>query len=101
MRHEAWMEEDERKTVKTHELKTWPEFFKLVWSGQKPFELRFDDRGFRAGDMLRLREYVQRDDRYTGRQIDVKITSVISGFPGLEPDYVIMGFNPATMTLSN
>jgi hypothetical protein len=30
-----------------HELKMWPEFFKHVWSGDKTFELRVDDRGFR------------------------------------------------------
>lgn len=80
--------------MKTHELKTWPEFFKLVWSGDKPFELRKDDRAFRAGDALILREYIAREDRYTGRMMTVTITSIISGFPGLLPDYVIMGFNP-------
>jgi hypothetical protein len=78
----------------THELKVWPEFFKLVWSGDKPFELRKDDRGFSVGDKLLLREYVLREDSYTGREMTVTITSVISGFPGLLPDYVIMGFDP-------
>ena len=66
--------------MKTHELKTWPEFFKLVWSGDKPFELRKDDRAFRAGDTLWLREYILRENRYTGREIRAVVTSVIPDF---------------------
>ena len=29
-----------------HELKTWIEYFELVMSGEKPFELRKNDRDF-------------------------------------------------------
>ncbi len=84
--------------MKTHELKTWPEFFKLIWSGDKPFELRKDDRAFFVGDRLRLREYRARDNYYTGREMTVTVTSIISGFPGLLPEYVIMGFDPNAPT---
>lgn len=80
---------------RVHELKTWPEFFKLVWRGEKPFELRYDDRGFRAGDKVALREYVKRDDLYTGRIVTAPITCVVQGFPGLERGYVILGLDMA------
>ena len=42
--------------MQTHELKTWPEYFEAVKDGTKNFELRKDDRGFKAGDHLVLAE---------------------------------------------
>ena len=40
-----------------HELKTLPEHFAEVFAGRKPFEIRFNDRAFATGDILRLREH--------------------------------------------
>ncbi len=40
-----------------HELKTWSKFFNLIKSGDKPFELRKNDRGFLTGHELLLKEY--------------------------------------------
>ena len=83
--------------MKVHELKTWQKFFDLVWRGDKPFEVRKNDRDFRSGDQLRLREYTELDDIYTGREIIVTVTSIISGCPGILPDYVVIGFDPNTI----
>ena len=30
----------------THKLKTWPSYFQRVWTGEKTFEVRLDDRGY-------------------------------------------------------
>ena len=41
----------------THELRCWPALFEPVWSGAKPFDIRYDDRGFQRGDRVTIREY--------------------------------------------
>lgn len=62
----------------THELKCWPEFFRHIVSGAKTFELRRDDRGYRAGDELLLREW-SKSGGYTGREMQVEVTYLLSG----------------------
>ncbi len=70
-----------------HELKTWPEPFQAVATGQKTHEVRKDDRPFEAGDVLRLREWdpslwehpvygVPAARGYTGREVYVRVTYV-------------------------
>jgi hypothetical protein len=75
--------------MKTHELKTFPDFFNAILSGDKKFELRYDDRGFRAGDTLILREYDKKGG-YSGRKIEAYITYILSGLPWLQNNYVAM-----------
>ena len=86
-----------------HELKCWPEFFEQIVNGSKTFELRKDDRQppFRVGNTLWLREWRRLTFNpltggYTGREVRVRVTYVLSGF-GLEKDYVCMGFEPAAV----
>ena len=74
-----------------HKLKTWPEFFKHVWCRDKTFELRYDDRGFKAGDKLILREW-SKNGGYTGREITATATFLMSGL-GLEKDWVAMSLS--------
>ena len=57
-----------------HELKIYPEYFEAVRNGTKRFELRKNDRDFRAGDYLALNEW---DERYTGRTELVKVTYIL------------------------
>ena len=76
-----------------HELKIWPEFFQPIISGEKTFELRRDDRGYRAGDTLLLREW--KSCRYTGRTSRVLITYILGGL-GLQNDWIVMAIKPLT-----
>lgn len=107
----------------THDLKTHPAHFAAVWSGAKRAELRLNDRGFAAGDTLRLREwrpdlcsrYHQRglidvaigaDDAdedeilaraveaaYTGREIVAVVTHILGGGPWLAEGYVMLSLD--------
>ena len=62
-----------------HELKCWPEFFEEILAGRKTFELRQDDRGFRAGDTLRLREWHPGRKEYTGRELEREVSYLMAG----------------------
>lgn len=53
----------------TIEKKIWPEYFTLVKSGRKKFELRVADFRIRDGDMLVLREWDPKKQTYTGRSL--------------------------------
>ncbi len=80
-----------------HELKTIPPFFQDVLEGRKTFELRKDDRGFREGDELWLREWVT-GRGFTGRSIRKRIVYMVghdevlsSSITGLLDGHVILG----------
>lgn len=68
--------------MKTHELKTVFPFFGLVWDGKKKFELRKNDRDFKAGDILVLKEYDAADNSYSGREVTAKVTLIMTAYEG-------------------
>ena len=71
-----------------HKLKTLPDFFDVVLSGEKTFELRKGDRDFKAGDVLLLREWSIHTG-YTGREVRKIVPYLLTG-PWLKPGYVCM-----------
>lgn len=60
-----------------HELKCWQSYFHAVFDGTKNFEIRRDDRGFRVGDTLWLRETTYGSGEYTGREARRRITYIL------------------------
>jgi len=79
-----------------HELKVWPEFWEDLENGLKPFELRFDDRGFSRGHLLHLREWNQLTG-YTGREMQREVTYYLAGSPWLAPGYCCLGIRPPAL----
>lgn len=61
---------------RVHKLKTWPVYFEAVKAGIKRFEIRNNDREFRAGDWVVLQEWDPDGEEYTGREIDTRIIYV-------------------------
>jgi ASC-1-like (ASCH) protein len=49
-----------------------PEYFELVSSGKKRFELRVNDFDIKDGDTLILEEWDPKTKQYTGRSIEKK-----------------------------
>lgn len=55
----------ETKGIKVHELKAWPQEFYGVRKGEKTAEFRNNDRNFREGDLILLREYLPTEAEWT------------------------------------
>ena len=79
----------------THDLKTWDTYFEKVWSGEKRFEVRKNDRGFNVWDVLTLMEYSPKTDQFSDRWIQVKIDYILEGGSfGIESDHIVMSITP-------
>lgn len=100
----------------THELKLWTVFFEDTY--RKPFELRRNDRGFKVGDRLHLREWdpevyaakletfgdakdteaaveAANVAAYTGRECMREVIYLLpEGSPGLAEGHVGLGLGP-------
>lgn len=81
-----------------HHLKVWREFWPEIKSGAKPFEVRRDDRSYRAGDILRMRSYDPASRGYEfpyDEYIDFVITFKLPGGQfGIEPGFCVLGIRP-------
>jgi hypothetical protein len=87
-----------------HELKCWPRFFDAIADGQKRHDLRrANDRDFRVGDRLLLREFEPESLRYTGREQTVEVTYITSAEQpcalsacALNPNFCILSIMPVS-----
>lgn len=61
----------------THELKIWPSFYQAVSDRRKTFEIRNNDRGFQAEDLVILKEWDMTRSRYTGNELTFTIGYVL------------------------
>lgn len=60
-----------------HELKDDSFPFQAVLDGVKNFEFRKNDRGFKVGDFLHLRE-IDFEKNYTGRMVFAEVTYILN-----------------------
>jgi hypothetical protein len=74
-----------------HDIKCIQPFFNYCCSGKKTFDLRKNDRNFKEGDTLILREFDEKTCYHTGRMKAFDITFVLNDeFEGIEKGYCIM-----------
>lgn len=105
--------------MRIHDLKCWPPFFRAIADGDKRGDVRINDRDYRPGDFVLLREYLPPDDQidsrfsedrrrqiaaeiqelealdrdaYTGDVQILRVTYVLEGVPGLAPGYVVLSW---------
>jgi hypothetical protein len=74
----------------THELKILPEYYDAVEAGIKTFEIRKNDRDYKVGDFLRLREWVA-GSWYTGREITKQVVYIVDNPEYCKSGYIVMG----------
>lgn len=92
-----------------HSLKCHPAYFAQLWNGEKNFELRKNDRDFKVGDIVTLKEWdpekdpgeafrespqFEYDQRYTGRELTKRVSYVLQNFEGLADGYCIFALRP-------
>lgn len=58
------------------EKKVWTKYFDAILTGKKKFELRLNDWECKEGDVLVLREWDPEIQKYTGRQVEKKVSYV-------------------------
>jgi hypothetical protein len=73
-----------------HELKTWPAEFQAIVSTRKRHEIRANDRDFKAGDELMLREWNPETEQYTGAFLIVDVTYLTKGGTWGLPDHLVV-----------
>lgn len=89
--------------MQEHTLKTWPNYYDAIARGDKPFDVRRDDRGFQRGDILVLQRTLPdriHEVETTGyglsmtvkHELRKRISYVLTGGQfGIEPGYVVLG----------
>lgn len=62
--------------MKVHKLKILPEYYKAQIEGNKNFEIRKNDRDYKVGDKLVLKEYDPKAKEFTGQSFITEITFI-------------------------
>lgn len=81
------------ETYAVHELKADPTPFREVLALNKRCEVRRDDRGFKVGDILRLREFDRDAAAYSGMECWRVVTHIQTGY-GLPDGLVVLSIMP-------
>ncbi len=85
--------------MQLHFLKIEERYYEAIERGQKTCELRYNDRDYQAGDLIRFITKWVGQDRPSGERFEgdywvranvYKITHVLHEFDGLKKDYVIL-----------
>jgi len=79
--------------MKRIKVKIKPCYYLAVEKGIKLFEVRYNDRDYKVGDILVLREFA--DGEYTGRKMTMRITYVLSDVDYVKEGFVVLGIKPA------
>ncbi len=74
-----------------HLIKCWPQQFWAIRSGLKTFEYRKNDRGYRVGDTLVIREYDPATEAFSGAEARRRVTHMLASGFGLPEGYAVLG----------
>ena len=73
------------------ELKIRPNYLYDILSGKKSFEVRKNDRDFKVGDTLLLKEW---DNDFTGLEVSYLVTYILDNPEYIKEDFIVMGIEP-------
>ncbi len=82
------------------ELKCWPDNFRQIKRGVKTCDIRVNDRGYKVGDTLHLREWIPSADydldgsgEYTGHFVYVQVKHVVCGQLGIPRGLAVLSIS--------
>lgn len=75
-----------------HKLKTVNPHFNDVWVGKKTFEIRNNDRNFKVGDTVVLKEFDPVGVPFSGRIINATITHILDDLKYCKEGHVAFSF---------
>ena len=78
-------------SIQHHYIKILPEYYNAIDSGEKSFEVRYNDRNYQVHDILHLQEWL--DGNYTGREMAVEVTYLLDAPDYCKEGYVIMSIS--------
>lgn len=95
---ETDLAEPERVGGMEHSVKSWPSSFEDIQTWRKNFDVRINDRNYRAGDILRLREFIPGNhdksghftDRWCRRRIIYVLQGEVARMHGLKPRHCVL-----------
>jgi hypothetical protein len=93
------MELDQIRT-RIHEVKAYSDNFHLMSIGQKPFDVRRDDRLYERGDIIVFKEYDPTTETYSGAVIK-RLVTCKQIWEGLSPGYCALGLAEVPNSDSN
>lgn len=76
--------------MKTHDLKITPGHFQSISDEIKTFEIRKNDRGYKKGDYLLLREWNPDTKDYTGRSLIRRAIYILDDSNYVLQEYVVI-----------
>lgn len=79
------------KSSNVHMLKILPEFLAPLSTKEKNFEVRYNDRDYKVGDLLILQEWNPQWEIYTGRWLCAQISYILDDPRYCKEGYVILG----------
>jgi len=82
--------------MSTHKLKTIQPYFDEVVKGFKTFEVRKNDRDFKTGDIVILKEYDMKTKEYSGMEVWGHITYILDDEKYVKKGQIVFSFYKAT-----
>jgi hypothetical protein len=76
---------------RVHDVKLNPPYYHAVECGAKKFEIRENDRGYRVGDILILKEYFPETQSFSGRFLTRRITYTTTFHQ--EPGWIVLSLD--------
>lgn len=86
-----------------HVLKCESPHFEEIAMGNRTFEIRKNDRGFRVGDWICLRWWMTKDGeepRFGDLSINAQVSSILQDYDGLEWGFCIMSLSRVSVVQS-